>query len=148
MKKIFSTLLIATALVGTLSISSCTKTCDAGYEGSDCKTEVRTKYVATYKVSGTATNTNGSAPITDLLVAVTSASSGVQDLNFTYTLSGTTYSLKGTLQADGTSLNFATQTTNSLSYSGSGSFAGTTLNLNLTEAGSVTTTITLSGPKQ
>jgi len=45
MKKLVS-FLTATALVATMmTTSSCTKTCDAGFEGSDCKTEMRTKFV-------------------------------------------------------------------------------------------------------
>lgn len=148
MKKIFNSLFIMAAITAMFSTTSCTKVCDAGYEGSDCKTEVRAKYIATYKVAGTATNAGGSLNVTDLLITVTAASSGVSDMNFTYVLGGTTYSLKGTLNSDGSSIEFANQTSNGLTYSGSGSFAGTTLNLNLTEVGSATTTILLSGPKQ
>lgn len=37
---------MAGALVAALmTTSSCSKTCDAGYEGSDCKTEMRTKFI-------------------------------------------------------------------------------------------------------
>jgi hypothetical protein len=40
MKKLVS-FFAATALVAAMmTTSSCTKTCDAGYEGSDCKTPV------------------------------------------------------------------------------------------------------------
>ena len=48
MKKIVS-FLAATALVATLmTTQSCTKTCDAGYEGSDCKTLMSTKFLGSW----------------------------------------------------------------------------------------------------
>lgn len=45
MKKILAALTIALVLF----ISACTKTCETGYEGKDCKTEIRVKYYGTYK---------------------------------------------------------------------------------------------------
>ncbi len=51
MKKIFNSFLIVAVMASVASISSCTKTCDPGYEGSDCKTEVRTKFLANNKVT-------------------------------------------------------------------------------------------------
>jgi ferritin-like protein len=43
MKKIFKSFLIVAVMASVASISSCTKTCDPGYEGTDCKTETRAK---------------------------------------------------------------------------------------------------------
>jgi hypothetical protein len=45
MKKIFASFLTVAAFAAVTTISSCTKTCDEGYEGSDCKTEIRTKFL-------------------------------------------------------------------------------------------------------
>lgn len=147
MKKILG--LFLTVATAAVIATSCTKTCDPGYEGSKCTTEVRAKFYGSYKMSGTAVNPAGSIPISDLIVAVSGAASGVLDMNFTYTLLGDVYSLKGTLSADNTTFTIPSQTTNGLTYSGTGSFAGTTLNLSLTEADSgVNTVITLSGPLQ
>ncbi len=47
MKNIFKGFLAATTLGVVLTIASCTKTCDTGFEGSDCKTEMRTKLLKT-----------------------------------------------------------------------------------------------------
>lgn len=148
MKKIFALFLTAATFTAVTTMSSCTKTCDAGYEGSDCKTEIRSKYTGTYKVSGTATNTSGTAPITDLIVTVANSSSSVTKFNLSYTLGGDTYSLVGDLDDNG-SFTIASQTAQGLTYSGSGSFTTSSMTLNLTEVdGSTTTNISLTGPKQ
>jgi len=42
---------MAATVAGLFFVSSCTKTCDPGYEGSDCKTEVRAKFLANNKVT-------------------------------------------------------------------------------------------------
>ena len=48
MKKIFNSLFIMAAITAMFSTTSCTKTCDEGFEGDDCKTEWRTKFLGTY----------------------------------------------------------------------------------------------------
>lgn len=45
MKKLVSFIAATALVVALMTTSSCTKTCDAGYEGSDCKTELRTKFI-------------------------------------------------------------------------------------------------------
>ncbi len=45
MKSIFKSFLAVATLATVISVSSCTKTCDPGYEGTDCKTEVRAKFL-------------------------------------------------------------------------------------------------------
>lgn len=150
MKNIFKPILMMAAFAAMLTITSCEKTCDAGYEGSDCKTQIRTKYYGTYKVSGTAVNGGGSATITDLLVTVSASSTtNVQDFNITFVLGGDSYLLKGTLK-DGSAFTVPSQTANGNTYTGSGSFAGSvTMNLSLAEDNSGTVTnVTLSGDKQ
>ena len=47
MKSIFKSFVAVMAIAGIVSVSSCTKTCDPGYEGTDCKTEMRTKFLKT-----------------------------------------------------------------------------------------------------
>jgi hypothetical protein len=153
MKKLFKTFM-AVALVSSLGVlSSCDKTCDEGFEGSKCDTEVRAKYFGTYKVSGTAANAGGSTNITDLIVAVGTSSSEVTKFTISYTLFGDNYSLIGKLNSNGTTFEVANQTVtisgSPLTYSGSGTFSTSSMTLQLTEIdGSVTTTVNLTGPKQ
>ncbi len=148
MKKVIYSALMMGALA--FSTTSCTKTCDAGYEGSDCKTEVRTKYLGNYKTSGTAVVAGGgSGQITDLIVAVSTSSTDVESFNFAYTIGGDSYSLKGTLSTNGTAFTVPSQTAQGLTYTGSGSFTTTSMTVQLQEVnGSTTTTINLTGPKQ
>lgn len=95
MKKVFKSF-IAIALVGTIAtVNSCTKTCDLGYEGDDCKTEVRTKYLGAF--NGTESCTTGSSPIA---VNVTSVAGDVTKVNFN-NLYGAAFNNTGTVQADG-----------------------------------------------
>jgi len=66
MKKIFASFLTVAAFAAVTTISSCTKTCDEGYEGSDCKTEWRTKFIGEYAFADVCSSGNytGSATIT------------------------------------------------------------------------------------
>jgi hypothetical protein len=59
MKKVFSAL----ALTATLfAFTACgTKVCDPGYEGSDCKTALNTKFAKSYNSSGTGSNSKTGA---------------------------------------------------------------------------------------
>ncbi|MFN8276769.1 MAG: hypothetical protein U0T84_04760 [Chitinophagales bacterium] len=75
MKKVFSYLTAGLLTATLFTTQSCTKTCDAGYEGSDCKTESRAKFykvwAATETKSGTTTPstfsvTVGSGSTTDV----------------------------------------------------------------------------------
>lgn len=144
-KVIYSALLLGAFAMGT---SSCTKTCDAGYEGSDCKTEVRTKYFGTYNVSGTAVNAGGSSNISNLIVTVGTRTGDVQDFSFSFVLGGDTYLFQGTLDANGTAFTVPSQTVQTLQYSGNGSFTTSSMQVQLSEVdGGTTTTINLSGAK-
>lgn len=51
MKKVFKPFMMMATVAGVLAVSSCTKTCDPGYEGNDCKTEVREKFVGQWTAS-------------------------------------------------------------------------------------------------
>ena len=149
MKNFFRPFMIVAVAASLFATSSCTKTCDAGYEGSDCKTEVRTKYFGSYKVSGNAVVTGGGSDvISDLIVTVTTASADVQKFNFSYVIGGDNYQLTGTLNENGTAFTVPSQTAQGLNYTGSGSFTTTSMSVLLTETdGSQVTTITLQGPK-
>ncbi|MCS6820049.1 MAG: hypothetical protein RMJ53_03125 [Chitinophagales bacterium] len=56
------------ATVATLfTVSSCTKECDEGYEGNDCKTEIREKYLGSWTAEDDCvknTTTNQPVPYT------------------------------------------------------------------------------------
>jgi len=62
MKKMFNYLLVGTMALGLFSAQSCSKTCDAGYEGTDCKTESRAKFYKSWLA--TETKTGSSTPST------------------------------------------------------------------------------------
>ncbi|MBK7147848.1 MAG: hypothetical protein IPH78_03265 [Bacteroidetes bacterium] len=112
MKKVFRTF-VAIALVGTIAgVNSCTKTCDLGYEGDDCKTEVRTKYLGAF--NGTESCTTGNSTIA---VNITSVASDVTKVNFN-NLYGAAFNNTGTVQADG-DITIANQTFGTGQISGS-----------------------------
>ncbi|MDB5284195.1 MAG: hypothetical protein JWO06_3270 [Bacteroidota bacterium] len=88
-------LMIATSAV-LLTIASCSKTCDAGYEGSDCKTQIREKFIGQFKGPETCTAGTDNYTVTisnssssDLLAIILS---NVYNQSFTATgtVSGTT----------------------------------------------------------
>jgi len=51
MKNFFKPFLIAATVASLFFVNSCTKPCKEGFEGSDCKTQVRTKFLANNKVT-------------------------------------------------------------------------------------------------
>jgi hypothetical protein len=128
MKKVFKTF-IAIALVGSIAgINSCTKTCDLGFEGDDCKTEVRAKYLGA--LNGNEACDSGDAIIG---ITVTEVSSDVTKVNFS-NLYGAGFNSVGTVQADG-DIVIANQAFGTGQISGSATI----------DAGKVKVTYTLNG---
>mgnify|MGYP003342866290 CR=1 FL=1 len=112
MKRFFTAIMVI-ATIGTVStITSCTKTCDTGYEGSNCKTEVRAKYLGNF--NGTESCTTGTSTIA---VNVITVAGDVTKVTF-FNLYGAGFNTTGTVQADGT-ITIATQTFGTGSISGS-----------------------------
>lgn len=68
MKKILTVFFAVAAFAAVGTITSCTKTCDKGYEGSDCKTKMNAKFAGTYSVHDTAsiTLTGSTTPSTSI----------------------------------------------------------------------------------
>ncbi|MBL0308596.1 MAG: hypothetical protein IPP77_02580 [Bacteroidetes bacterium] len=120
MKKIFGLFLtVATAAIIT---SSCTKTCDPGYEGDKCTTEVRAKFVGQWK--GDEVCTVGTDSYT---IAVANSASDVQTITITNIYNQT---FTATASATGTTFTAAanqTLATGVTLLSGSGSLTGNTL---------------------
>lgn len=138
MKKLFYSVVVAAALA--TGLNSCTKTCDPGYEGSDCKTEVRAKYVANYLVSGT--DTDGDT-YTNIPVEITASSTDVQKVLIKWdnalTFSG---------EVGDTKITIPSQTVSGATFSGQATLNGSTLTLQIVVAGTGGYTINASGDKQ
>lgn len=125
-----------------VTLSSCSKddqTCLTGYEGSDCKTEVRTKYYNSYRGTGSdnsgGTYTNWALKFNALGTDATKMQLQVVDNNnapqllFNVTLStNTTYTVEP-------------KTDGAFSYTGNGSINTTNASLTLTEKDNTTGTI-------
>jgi hypothetical protein len=148
MKKIFNSFLVVAMMAAVATTSSCTKTCDPGYEGSDCKTEQRTKYFGTYSLSGT-DNGTPAGTYTNVNTTVSTSSTGVQNLNI---LIGSGISLQIKLDEAGTAFTVVGPTSGNFTYTGTGSFTSSSLTLvNLTETKTSDNTVlvyNLSGAKQ
>lgn len=117
MKKLFKPFMVAAAFAGLMTVSSCTKTCDEGFEGDDCKTEIRAKYVGAF--TGTEECTTGNSIIT---ITYDDQSSDVTKVSI-QNLYGAGFVSEGTLQSDG-SINIATQTFGTGSISGTVNISG------------------------
>ena len=89
------------ALIGTImTTQSCSKTCDAGYEGSDCKTEWSTKVSKSWSV--TETPVAGGTAGTPYTVLIANSSANGKDISLSnlgnYTCStGSSVVFKGTM---------------------------------------------------
>jgi hypothetical protein len=141
MRKLFMSLLAVAAMGAAVTISSCTKTCDAGYEGSKCDTKMNAKFVGTYTVVDTATFTSGSPAVFTYTMGITANSSNPQGVNITNfggfnagsTISGT---------VNGTNLTVANTTIGGIQISNaSGSINNNTLSFTYTATDTTGTSV-------
>jgi len=139
--------ILGVVAIGLFSFSSCEKECDPGYEGSDCKTEMRTKFLATYTVGGTSVcDVTGSDTFSNISLVVGPSASSVTKI--TIVVAGV-FNLTATV--DGTAFTIDPSTSGVFSYTGSGSINGSNLSLTLNEVDSdvpETCIYTLTGSKQ
>lgn len=141
MKKVFKSVLVFASMAALLTVSSCTKECDPGYEGDDCKTEMRAKFIDDWLVSGT--DTDGDT-YTNVPVEVASSSVEVDRVAITWDNSVNFYG-----NVEGSNLTIPSQTVGGEAFSGSGTVSGNTINFTITVgAGAGSFTITASGPRQ
>jgi hypothetical protein len=77
MKKLINYLMMGAVAATLMTTSSCTKTCDSGYEGSDCKTESRAKFIGQWKGQDVCTT----GTYNNITITTTNASSNVLDIN-------------------------------------------------------------------
>ena len=116
--------------------------CATGYEGTDCSTEMREKFLGTYLLSGT---DNMGNTYTNISTTIGASSSAVNKI--VITIAGS-YTIPATLNSS-TSFTIDPTTHSGFNFSGSGSINGTTLSVTINqEAGGVTTIFTWSGNKQ
>jgi len=116
MNKIFKAFAGVAIIAALSTISSCTKTCDLGYEGDNCKTEVRAKYLGNF--NGTESCTTGNTTISVNGITVTG---DVVKVTFS-NLYGAGFNTTGTVQADG-SITIANQAFGTGQISGSAEIA-------------------------
>lgn len=131
MKKLFKTF-AAVALIGSISfLSSCDKVCDEGYEGDDCKTQIRTKFLGAYNTVNEVCTSGGPSSFG---IAVT-AGTNILEINLS-NLYGAGLNTKATVN-EARTVTIASQTFGSGQISGSGSLSadGNTLTLSYTVTG-------------
>lgn len=127
---------------GTCSEVDGSCTCATGFEGTDCSTESRTKLIGTFLLSGSdsdgGTYTNLSATTTVSSVSATKFIMNIAStFIFTCTMSGAN------------SFTIDNVTLSGFTYSGSGTYNGTTLSVTMNETDASGTVIyTLTGNKQ
>lgn len=127
---------------GTCDCSSAT-----GFEGTDCKTEMRTKFIGTYSVSGTITcPVSGNGTLTGTVFSISTSGSSVQKI--VLNLAG---AITLTATVNGTSFTIDNSSIGGYDYSGNGSINGTNISCTINEFdGSLSETCVYSftGPKQ
>lgn len=115
--------------------------CDAGYEGTDCDTESRAKFIGTYNVTEACTSGNYTYSI-----SATTSATGITSIiisNFG------DYGVNVTGTVSGSNLTIANQTVGGGTFSGSGQISGNilTITYNVT-AGTSTDDCTMTCTKQ
>jgi molybdopterin/thiamine biosynthesis adenylyltransferase len=139
-KQIAFAALLTIGAFGAVTLVSCNKdddeSCPAGYEGTDCKTLMSTKFVGTYSVTENCTVSGTVGPYTATITAaqtnnVTILLQNFGDFNATITVTGT---------INGNTLSIAQQTVSGYSVSGNGTYVAGTGN-----AGVLTVNYTIGG---
>lgn len=92
---IFFKKLAIVLLPGMLLASSCKRTCDPGYEGKHCPTEIREKFLGTFAGNRTCETTSG----TDTVI-IQGLTDDVTTVNFQY-INGQARNVKGETAPDG-----------------------------------------------
>lgn len=146
MKKMFRPFLMVATVAALFTVNSCTKTCDEGYEGDDCKTEVREKFVGQFKGDETCTVGTDNYTITvakgstDVLTLVINNAYN-QGFTVSGKVSGSTLTIEeqtvgsagsklkgtGTLSGDGKTFTFAYTVTPTVGAANSCTFVGNRL---------------------
>jgi hypothetical protein len=128
--------------VATEDGDNCNCVCAAGYEGTACETESRTKFLGTYLLSG---SDNEGDTYSNLSSVVGTSSTAAN--KFTLTIAG---NITVTATLDGNGFTVDSSTSGGFTYTGNGSFTNTTLTLTLNETASNGDLLiySLSGNKQ
>lgn len=109
--------------------------CPAGYEGAKCETESRTKLIGNYLMSGT-DNTGG----TYTNIPATTSTSSASKTKFLFAVASVGLSLTCTMSG-ANSFVIDNQTLSGSTYSGSGTYNGSTLTMVLNEVDNTGTTV-------
>lgn len=147
MNKIFKTFFAVFAFATIATMMSCTKTCDPGYEGDKCDTEIRAKYLSSnYSVTEVCTVSGSIGPYT---ASITSSSTDILKI-FLNNFGDFNSNITVTATVDGNNITIASQTVSGYTINGSGSLSGNTLTLNYAVAatGGGTETCTATWLKQ
>jgi hypothetical protein len=133
MKKLFRPFLMVATVAALFTVNSCTKTCDPGYEGSDCKTEVRAKFLSAGATVKEKKNGGSEYSYSSTIIKV---SSDVQKVALTKVANGF-FNTNVTATVDGNALTITEQDPDGDGYkiSGTGSVSGTTLILTFSITG-------------
>ncbi|MFN8298743.1 MAG: hypothetical protein U0T75_06520 [Chitinophagales bacterium] len=145
MKKLFRTF-CAVALIGAIATtSSCTKTCDAGYEGTKCDVEIRGKYISNYSVTETCQLSGAVGPYT---AEITKSSTDILKI-FLNNFGDFSSVISITATVDGNNITIPAQTVSGYTINGSGSLSGNVLSISYTvSAGGTSETCTATWTKQ
>ena len=144
MKKLFRTF-CAVALIGAIATtSSCTKTCDAGYEGTKCDTKIRTKFLGQWQ--GNETCTTGSD---NYVITVAESGSDILKVTVSNIYNNGSPILVATATVDGTTMTIANQNVGgTVTVQGTGTVNGNTISITYTISdGTNSNSCTFSGTK-
>lgn len=140
MSKLFKTFMTVAVFAGLTVVSSCTKTCDEGFEGEKCDTEIRAKFVGQFQ--GSETCTVGTDNYT---VTITTSATDVLKVTFNNVYNA---AYTATATVDGSAFTVANQTVaTGVTVQGSGTISGDNLTFTYTIDGAANNTCTFTGTK-
>lgn len=141
-KQIAFAALLTLGAFGAVTMTSCNKnddtTCAVGYEGSDCKTEVRTNYAGTYTGSGYDSD-GGTYTNWGLVFAASGTDATAMTMNLVDENNSPQLLFTVTLKTN-TTFTVDSKTSGTYTYSGTGTISTSAATLSLTETDNSTGT--------
>ena len=127
MKKLVSFLSAAALVAALMTAQSCAKTCDAGYEGSDCKTEMRAKFLNANGWSADETGSRSGHTVPPFTVNINTTADGVAKVHITNMWNSFAHDVVATVNGSTFSIANQSPDADQFSISGSGTLTGSTI---------------------
>jgi hypothetical protein len=130
MKKMFNLILAVTVFAGLTAVTSCSKTCDEGFEGTKCDTEIREKFTGTSSTTYTATEDGTLSQPATFDVTISKSTTGATKILIGNVWNTFTNQVLATVDGDKFTIENQTPDNDGYSVQGTGTINGNKITVN------------------